>query len=165
MSFTDHPLLEKQALDIPTLVMSIGSQSIALPAMSVAEVVSGTKVKPIKSSPQWLCGEIIWRERAVPLVDLDFLSIEHYAERPSDEPIAVLNSAGGSEHFQFLAIRIAQIPMLKRLMASDVKAYDNQSLPCMKLAVEIEGEQYWIPDLVELENTWLKYVEQLNAKR
>jgi len=165
MSFVDHPLLEKQAIDLPTLVMSIGSQNIALPAMSVAEVVSGAKVKQIKSAPNWLCGELIWRERAVPLIDLDFLSIEHKVERRADEPIAVLNSAGGSEHFQFLAIRITQVPTLKRLEASDVKAYDNQSLPCMQLAIEIEGQQYWIPDLIELENTWLKYVEQISGKR
>ncbi|RMA82233.1 chemotaxis protein CheW [Umboniibacter marinipuniceus] len=164
MSFVDHPLLEKPSADIPTLLMSLGEMSVALPTMSVAEIVSGVTIRPVKDGPKWLAGEVRWRERAVPLIDLQYLATEREFDYQDGAPIAVLNSAGGSDHYRFFAIRLQTVPRILRLMAPDLAAVENVTLPGMTMALQIHEQQYWLPDLVEIEQHWIEYVEQL-AKR
>lgn len=164
MSFVDHPLLEKPSVDIPTLLMSLGEISVALPTMSVAEIVSGVAIRPVKDGPQWLAGEVRWRERAVPLIDLQFLATERAYDYQEGAPIAVLNSAGGSDHYRFFAIRLQTVPRILRLTAPDLAEVENVALPGMTMALQIHEEQYWLPDLVEVEQHWIEFVERLASR-
>ena len=159
MSFVDHPLLEKPTSDMPTLVMNIGELTVALPTMSVAEIVSGVNIRAVKDGPAWLAGEIRWRERAVPLMDLQYLATERRYPYETDAPIAVLNGAGGSDHYRFFAIRLTHVPRLLRLTADELAVIENQTLPGMTMALSINEQQVWLPDLVEIEQYWVNFVE------
>lgn len=164
MSFLDHPLLENKAIDMPCLVVDLGEIQAMTPAMSVAEVVTGLKPKALRDAPTWLIGEVIWRERAVPVIDVCQIALEKPTQCTEDEPLIVFNSAGGSDHFKFFAVRAARVPSLVRIIPSDVEAIDNLALPGMKIAIRHAENTYWVPDPVELEQHWVKYVGLLTSR-
>jgi len=164
VSFVDHPLLENKALDMPCLVVDLGEILSIVPAMSVAEVVTGLQPKPLKSAPEWLIGEVKWRERAVPVIDVGQIALGTPTVGNTDDPLVVFNSAGGSEHFKFFAVRAAQVPGLIRILPDELEAIDNLALPGMKMAVRRHEHTYWIPEPVELEQHWVKYVDLLTSR-
>lgn len=141
---------EQTAAQITGLLLTLSDRLLLLPNTAVAELVAYRNVQPAENSPNWLLGQIAWRDLSLPL-----LSFEAAA---SDAPVnldnarvVIINAIGGRVNFRFFALLIKGIPRSVRIDHS-LQRLADEPLQALELdAVSIEGEVAKIPDLAGLE--------------
>ena len=131
--------------EIASLLIPMIGRPMLLPNVSVAEIVPW--IEPVKpdSSPEWLLGEIIWRDSKIPLLSLELMNDTDLEEAYSGQRIAVMNGVGETKH-KFYAISVQGLPRLVRVHNEGVSGDKELSEPAYSMNLLISGERVMIPD-------------------
>jgi len=143
-------MLEQSRTDVPSIVIPSGSVSLLLPNESIAEVVKATRPLERLDSQSWYLGEIYWRERQVPLLELnEFLEIDSIVD-PSF--YIILNFTGYSDDLTFVAIPASDAPSSIRITENEIEKLDVPELAKGSLmSVMAAGREFTIPNVRLLE--------------
>lgn len=139
--------------DIRGVLIPVGGQQLLLPNATVAEIIAyRDPVSRPDSGPDWLLGDIDWRQRKVPLVALETLLGGQYQGYTRGR-IAVCYSLIEGERRPYLGVVSDGIPHLVRVREADVEplslAPDDADLPVLA-RLKIKGEDALIPDIARL---------------
>lgn len=146
-------------------LLSLVGDSILLPNLAVAEVVSAPMDEPPEGVPDWWVGQLNWNGKQVPVVSFEVLN---GAELPTERRrgrIAVLNSLGVHLESGQIAIQCEGYPHLVALNRSAMvpvdlleKDQDAHVLARVRLANTVAC----VPDLVSIERAIMR-VENAGA--
>ncbi len=133
------------------LLISLQGVKILLPNTAVAEVIGYTTPETIENAPEWMLGNITWRDENVPLLSFEQLSgmgeREHVVNR-----IAVLNTLNGNPHVPYIALPIQSIPQLRLIQESSIVLTEkDEQTDGVAASIDFFGESVLIPDLDTLE--------------
>ena len=128
-------------------------QYLLLPNTSLSEVVGyrSPETAP-EGAPEWLLGNLRWRQFQVPLVSFDLLLDPSRREIGQRARIAICNSVAGNPRRPYLAILLRTVPRLARVSADTIAPLDESDLPpLLARHLRVGDQEAWIPDLDALE--------------
>jgi len=137
------------------LLIPLQEGKILLPNTAVAEVITYATPEPVENAPDWMLGNIVWRDEKVPLLSFELVSgvgtQEHSARR-----IAVLNTLNGNSRLPYIALLIQGIPQLRLIQESSIVVTEMDSkTDAVAASIDFAGESVLIPDLDVLEQRLL----------
>lgn len=139
---------------IHCLLIQLYQDLLLLPNAAVAEVVAYTEPEPIADAPDWLLGQLIWREHTVPLISFELASGGTVGEGFGDRRIAVLNTLNSNPDVPYVAIMIQGIPHLQVVVPDAITENKDavKERPSVSAQVVVEGQEVLVPDLDSLEH-------------
>lgn len=147
-----------QNSEVASLLIPLTETLLLLPNVTVAEVVPVGQVKGIESAPNWLLGELQWRELSVPLISIELLNEQEPPKRTAHTRVAVLNTTGLNDDVSFIAVLTQGLPRLARVTPDEISLREDAKLAKYDaLAITWAGEQAVLPDLAALEQKYLDY--------
>lgn len=143
-------VVDQSAAQLTGLLLTLSDRLLLLPNTAVAELVAYRHVQPAENSPNWLLGQISWRDLNLPLLSFEAASSDAsvVTERAR---VVIVNAIGGRPKFRYFGLLIQGIPRSTRIDESLLSEQDETLLPLELDAVNIEGEIAKIPDLIALE--------------
>lgn len=137
------------------LLISLQDAKILLPNTAVAEVIGYTTPETVEHAPEWMLGNIPWRDEKIPLLSFERLSgmgkREHVISR-----IAVLNTLNGNPHIPYIALLIQSIPQLRLIQESSIVVTEkDEQMDAVAASIDFSGESVLIPDLDAMEQKLL----------
>ena len=148
--------VEAQLTEVASLLVPLGVRHLALPNVSVAEVVSWREPEPLPQAPAWLLGRIAWRDQMVPLVSFELLNDEAAVEAPAQRRIVILNNVTGDPNLPFCALACTGVPRLTRVVRDELVEDPGTAPGPMEVCrVLVAGERAAIPDLELLQRSVL----------
>ncbi|EDN67314.1 chemotaxis-related protein [Beggiatoa sp. PS] len=141
---------------IRCLLIPIGEEQLLLPSAIIAEITSYSEPTPItKQQPDWLLGNIDWRNKNVPL-----LAVENILSLPTVSSdvkyhTVILYGLENLQRLPFYGFRITEMP--RSFMVTADSLLNNQDAkigPGLAYQVNIHNTEKtaWLPDLDYLEN-------------
>lgn len=139
--------------DIRGVLIPVGNQLLLLPNATVAEIIAHREPASVPNdAPNWMLGDIDWRQRQVPLVVLENLFGGTYTGYKRGR-IAICYSLLAGEERPYLGVVSDGIPHLVRVREADIEPLPltgaDADLPVLARLV-IKGEEALIPDLARL---------------
>jgi chemosensory pili system protein ChpC len=140
-----------KAGEIRSVLIPLQQGQLLLPNALVAEVVGFQPPEPLADAPDWLLGQVEWRQQRVPLV-----SFERVMGLPAEAAgggrrarLAICYALGGNPRLPYIALLAHSIPRLVKVSEENVAAATElQELgPEVLRQVEINGEPALIPDM------------------
>jgi chemosensory pili system protein ChpC len=135
------------------MIPVIGRQ-LLLPNVSLAEVVDYSPDTNTGDGPAWLAGYLEWRGLRLPVISYDAAS-GGQLEQPNNRRgrVVILNSIVEEHRDQpFIALMTQGIPSQNRINQSQIQRLDTPAGIADLMAVEVDGERAWIPNLEYLES-------------
>ena len=158
MRAQQHIESDQSRKEVASLLLPLADKLLLLPHAAVAEIVPVGQTSGVADAPEWLLGEFIWREQAVPLISFELINAGNRPTVGSRSRIAVLNATGVSEELGFIAVLTQGLPRLARVTPDELSIMqDVERQPFDKLSVVWAGEQATIPDISKLEQAYLEY--------
>ena len=136
--------------EIASLLIPMIGRPMLLPNVSVAEIAPWIEPVKLEDSPEWLLGEVLWRDSKIPLLSLELMNDTDVEEAYSGYRIAVMNGVGGSDH-KFYAISVQGLPRLVRVDKEGVSDDEELSEPAFAMNLLVSGERVMVPDLDYIE--------------
>ncbi len=147
---TQAVVTDQTVAQITGLLLTLSDRLLLLPNTAVAELVAYRNVQPAENSPNWLLGQIAWRDLSLPLLSFEAASSDIPANLDNAR-VVIINAIGGRPKFRFFALLIKGIPRSVRIEKS-LQRLPDEALQNLELdAVSIDGEIAKIPDLAALE--------------
>lgn len=143
---------------VPSLMIPLATDTLLLPTVTVAEIVSPTTPEAVPDSPDWLLGYIHWRDQRVPLMSVELLSGGAMAQPRATSRVVILNNTGVSQDLPFIAIVADGIPKLAHVAAEDLSISDNSPGAFQNMRVILNGEEAVIPEVSSLERVFLDWL-------
>ncbi len=135
------------------LLIPLQEVKILLPNTAVAEVIAYATPDPVENAPEWLLGNIIWRDEKVPLLSFELLVGK---QERSVQRIAVLNTLNGNPDLPYIALSIQGIPKLRLIQEAGIVVTETDSkTDAVAASIDFAGESVLIPDLDVLEQRLL----------
>lgn len=136
------------------LMLPLHKEVAVLPNAAVAEIVQYSVPEKIESAPEWLLGNLLWRERQVPLVSFESISRGDVGKISTSSRIAILNTLNGNLDIPYVAIILQTLPSLQIVREKNINFKDssNSDRQSVKAFVDINGVQALIPDIDEMES-------------
>ena len=143
---------------LPRVMIPMSEKQLLLPNVSIAEVVDFASSDPAAHSPEWLVGELDWRGLNLPVISYDAANGGKLTVPGGNRGrIVILNTIGDHHNsVPFMALVTQGIPSQTRLTEDQLKKVDGDTGPADLMAVEVEGETAFIPDLGYLESLALE---------
>lgn len=156
----ESQLLENKTIaEIASLLIPIVDRQILIPTVTVAEMIPYQTPTRDPSAPEWLLGEILWRDHPTPIISYEVLNGQPLPNYAAGCRIAVLNNTGVSEDLLFFGIATQGIPRLSRVKAEEIHEQENEHLqPYDLMAVVHAGEHVVIPNVEALEKVVLDFI-------
>lgn len=137
------------ASQLTGLLLPLSDRTLLLPNVAVAELIPYRAPRPATNAPDWLLGQVAWRDLNLPLLSFEAASGGRTQLGPNSR-VVVLNALGGRPHVKFLALLVQGIPRSTRVDAGLVRA--RAALAPLELeAVSVAEGVAKIPDLAALE--------------
>ena len=143
-------VIDQTATQLTGLLLTLSDRLLVLPNTAVAELVAYRNVQAAENSPNWLLGQISWRDLNLPLLSFETASNDA-AVITERARVVIVNAIGGRPKFRFFALLIQGIPRSVRIEANLLSEQDETLLPLELDAVRIAVEIAKIPDLIALE--------------
>lgn len=135
------------------LLIPLQEVKILLPNTAVAEVIAYASPEAVENAPNWLLGNIVWREEKVPLLSFELLVGK---QEQAISRIAVLNTLNGNPDLPYMALSIQGIPQLRLVQESGLVVTESDSeTDAVAASIDFAGESVLIPDLDALEQKLL----------
>lgn len=142
--------------EVASLLVPMMDKLLLLPNVTVAEIVPVSQISPSTHGPEWLLGDIEWRELSLPLISYELINGKGKPSFSSRCRIAVLNTTGVNNELGFIAILTQGLPRLARVTPDEIaENKDAETDPYDALAVSWSGEAAIIPDLERIEEAYL----------
>jgi chemosensory pili system protein ChpC len=139
---------------IQCLLAQTGGLRLLLPAAAVAEVLAQATVESVVDAPDWLLGQVRWREGQAPLV-----SFAHLGEQDGEEPavsgrVVVFKALGGNGKLPAIALSVSAFPRLMTITRDSLLAdASEEPLPPGALMRALLGDEaVLLPDLDGIES-------------
>lgn len=134
------------------LLLSLQGTQILLPNTAVAEVIGDAMPDSVDDAPDWLIGNISWRDERVPLLSFERLSGAGKSEHTTGR-IAVLNTLNGDSDLPYIALLIQGIPQLRLIQESIIVEANTHvdEYDVVAARMDLGDETVLIPDLDKLE--------------
>jgi chemosensory pili system protein ChpC len=139
---------------VRSVLIPLQGAQLLLPNASVAEVVHYVAPEALPDSPDWLLGQMSWREQSVPLVSFERLMGQSMDEQTSRQTrVAICYTLNGNTQRPYIAILAASRPRLVQVLDNNISPETEvRELGAEVLRqVKVDGERALIPDLDELE--------------
>ena len=140
--------------EIRSVLIPLQQGQLLLPNALVAEVVGYQAPEPVADVPDWLLGQVEWRQQSVPLVSFErVMGQPAAAEGGRRARLAICYALGGNPQRPYIALLAHAIPRLVRVSEENiVSAAEPQELgPQVLRQVEVNGEPALIPDMDAIE--------------
>jgi chemosensory pili system protein ChpC len=139
--------------DIRGLMIPVGGERLLLPNATVAEIISyRDPVAAGDDMPNWLLGDITWRQRTVPVAALENLFGGDFQGYTRGR-IAVCYSLLEDRERPYLGVVSDGIPHLVRVREEDIEVLPlsdaDADMPVLA-RLKLKGEEALIPDLARL---------------
>lgn len=143
---------QKAATEIRAVLIPLRSGSLLLPNATVAEVVGYRPPDPVEGGPDWLLGEVEWRQNRIPVVAFERTLGGESGDAGHRARIVVCNTLNGNADRPHIGILAQSIPRLVRVLEAglEVREAEIDGAPVLR-GVSVNGEAAWIPDLDLLE--------------
>lgn len=143
-------VVDQTASQLTGLLLTLSDRLLVLPNTAIAELVAYRQVQAAENSPNWLLGQIRWRDLNLPLLSFEAASNDA-AVVTERARVVIVNAIGGRPKFRFFALLIQGIPRSVRIETDLLSEQSEMLLPLELDAVIIDGEIAKIPDLAALE--------------
>ncbi len=143
-------VVDQTASPLTGLLLTLSDRLLVLPNTAIAELVAYRQVQAAENSPNWLLGQIRWRDLNLPLLSFEAASNDA-AVVTERARVVIVNAIGGRPKFRFFALLIQGIPRSVRIETDLLSEQSEMLLPLELDAVIIDGEIAKIPDLAALE--------------
>ena len=144
------PALTGTPDSLNALLLRLSDRNLLLPNVALAELVPQRGVQTVPGLPDWLLGQIAWRDLTLPLLSFERASGGAAADGGTPR-VAVLNALGGRPKVKFLALQVQGIPRSVKV-DKDLPSAADVEVGALELgAVRLGDEVARIPDLVALE--------------
>ena len=140
----------QQASQLTGLLLTLTDRLLLLPNTAIAELVSYREVQAVQNAPNWLHGQVAWRDLTLPLLSFETASSDTVVSTDSAR-IVIVNAIGGRTDFRFFALLIQALPRSVRVDSSLPRLANEPLQPLELDAASVEGEVAKIPDLIALE--------------
>jgi len=143
------PAIQNSVVSLTALLVPLSDRTLLLPNVAVAELISYRAPQVSPDMPDWLLGQVAWRDLRLPLLSFEAAS-DGQAQIGAGARVAVLNALGGRPEVKFIALLVQGIPHSIKVEGNLVRA--NVPLAPLELdAVSLGDEVVKIPDLIALE--------------
>jgi len=142
------------AEQIYAVLIALDRDTILLPNVAVAEVVSRELVRPAEGGPPWLAGHLDWNNRRVPAIRFETLNGGPVVAPARRDRAVIINTPGVHLRNATVAIIAQGYPLLVTLNREALKAHplrDSDRTDLVLSRVRISSREALIPDLETLE--------------
>lgn len=146
-----------QMEEVASLLVPLTEKTLLMPNVTVAEIVPVGEISPVDNAPDWLLGELLWRDLSVPLLSFEVLNGYPAPALTSRSRVAVLNTTGIDAELGFIAIVTQGLPRLARVTPSEIVERDADKDEYDEMLVSWAGEAAVIPAVGKLEQVYLDY--------
>lgn len=143
-------VVSQDAESLTGLLLPLADRNLLVPNVAVAELIPYRPAQAVEGMPDWLLGQVQWRDLSLPLLSFEAASTGQPPAVGQTARVAVLNAVGGREHVKFIALLVQGIPHSIKVDTSLARA-DAALAPLELDAVDLGDMQARIPDLVGLE--------------
>lgn len=145
---------------VASLFVPISKKQILLPNVTVAELIGYVTPKTREYCPEWLIGDMEWRNTIIPIVSLEAYGGEEAPNTRIGARIAVLNGVSNQRALPFWGIVTQGIPRLVKVEEESIIQKVDQPLAASEaMLVEINGDQAYIPDLDKIEKSLVELMQ------
>jgi chemosensory pili system protein ChpC len=145
---------------IRSLWVPLRNMNLLLPNVAVAEIGSYRKPARIEGAPEWLLGNVKWRNQDVPVISLEIMCGMSVSSNPVFSRLMVVNSVHPDSSISNYAIVTAGLPGLIQFAADTATACHASELQAIRCVVQIGNEQAVIPDLDYLQSLLEQQMDQ-----
>jgi len=135
------------------LLLPLHKEIGLLPNASVAEILTYTPPEPVAEAPEWLLGNLTWRERRLPLISFELISQAEIGRMHKSCRIAVVNTINGNARLPYFGLLLQSLPSLQIVRPNTIH-YTDETMPersAIKSIVNVNGTRAIILDIDEIE--------------
>jgi len=141
---------------IHCLTIPLHEETALLPNAAIAEIVAYMKPSIIEGAPDWLLGNVTWRDTQVPLISFEAISGKEVGSAKKNSRIAVLNTLNGNTEIPYVGILSQGIPSIALVQEDGIEEpSDQQSRTAVGATINVGGVEVLIPNIDELEQQLL----------
>lgn len=147
---------------VRSVLIPLQGAQLLLPNASVAEVVPYMAPEALSDVPDWLLGQVAWREQSVPLVSFERLMGQPMDEQTSRQTrLAICYTLNGNTQHPYIAILAASIPRLVQVSDNNIspETQVRELGPEVLRQVRVDGEHALIPHLDGVEDRVLEVIK------
>ena len=137
--------------EVASLIIPLENSSLLVPNSCVAEIVPYATTETAEDAPEWVIGNVSWRDLPLPCLSFEKLIGAIEGEVAVAERIAIFNTLGEDFEKRFYGIVINGIPRLARITEQEIVEEEAEKSAFEKMKVQINGEPCTIPDLEAVE--------------
>lgn len=137
--------------EVASLMVPLEQHNILVPNACVAEIVSYTISEKEEGVPEWVAGNLVWRDLTLPCVSFEKLIGNIDVTSEESKRIAIFNTITESFNKRFYGLAISGIPRLVRVIEQEIVEEEVQKSAFEKVHVKVNGEACIIPDLEAIE--------------
>ncbi|HEX5840863.1 MAG TPA: chemotaxis protein CheW [Pseudomonas sp.] len=134
---------------LTALLVPLADRNLLLPNVALAELIPYRAPQVSEGMPDWLLGQISWRDLRLPLLSFEAAS-DGQAQVGAGARVAVLNALGGRPAVKFIALLVQGIPRSIKV-GPDLARAEVRLAPLELDAVNLGDGLVKIPDLIGLE--------------
>ncbi len=144
------------------LILPLNGEVMVLPNAAVAEIIPYSAPEPVHGAPDWLLGQLTWRERRLPLISFESASDGEPGKVHANCRIAVLNTLSGNRQLPYIAVMTQGLPSLQIVRPNNIQYADKPGTQRQSIQayVNMGGTAAIIPDVDDLEARLLRIQQQ-----
>ena len=137
--------------EVASLIIPLEKYNLLVPNASVAEIVPHVDTEKTEDSPEWVAGNIVWRNLSLPCISYEKLIGQLEGNIAEGDRIAIFNTVSDSFGKRFYGMSISGIPRLARVIETEIVEEEAEKSVFEKMHVKVNGEACIIPDLEAIE--------------
>lgn len=135
---------------VASLIIPIQGRNLLIPNSCLAEIVPYTTTQTHEGAPEWVVGDVLWRDLTLPCISYEKL-IGELDEIPQGKRIAIFNTLTEAYEKRFYGLTISGIPRLVRVIEAEIVEDEAIQNAFEKMRVQVNGEVCIIPNLEAME--------------
>jgi chemosensory pili system protein ChpC len=147
---------------VRSVLIPLQGAHLLLPNASVAEVATYAEPVSLPDAPEWLLGQLEWRQQKVPLISFERLIGQVMEDRVDRQTrFAICYTLRGNSQIPYIAIQSSAIPHLVQVSKNNISPESDakEMGPEVLRQVKVNGEPALIPHLDEVEDRVLEVLK------
>ena len=149
---------KEQFETVHCLLLPLNREIAVLPNAAVAEIIPFAEPESAGDAPEWLVGNLTWRERRIPLIMLETASDGEPGKIHTSCRIAILNTLNGNNDLPYIGMVTQGLPSLQIVRQNNIQFSDSPATTrqSIKAYVNLNGTAAIVPDIDDLESRLLR---------
>lgn len=137
---------------IKCVILTLRKENVLVPNALVAEIISVKDIDDVENAPDWLLGNMKWRDADVPLLSFEACGGDKVSKVNLNTQAVVLYAVGNegeiSEH-PYLGLVMSGVPHISRFAKEQIKtdSEEEEAHPMVAQKVRINGASVSILDV------------------